>query len=293
MEHLLLKATTTAATDRGEFTAVISAASVDREKDIVSPDGMVRALQKWAKLGKRITLAWNHSTRPEDQIGYVDPASAKAVDGEVVVSGRVDLGSETGREAWRSFKAGTVGFSFGYLIPDGGATKRAGGGRNINELDVFEITATPTPMNNDTRVLAWKSAPTRSSRPAPSSDQLHAQAKRAGVDLPMSARELRERAREIELDHLSGQTAAERTAAAKQANRHEQELRKANRSTRRHADRLALEIAVGDNELLDASDGSHAIDAKSLREQHRAESYRVTIAALGASTSCTDPGTRT
>src|SRR5206468_11785638 len=62
--------------------------------------------------------------------------------------------ADVGREAWRSFKAGCVGFSFGYLVSN--ATKRKGGGRNINELDVFEITATGTPMNNDTRVLGWK-----------------------------------------------------------------------------------------------------------------------------------------
>jgi hypothetical protein len=46
---------------------------------------------------------------------------------------------------------------FGYLVPDGGATPRPGGGRHITELDVFEITATPTPMNNQTHVLSTKS----------------------------------------------------------------------------------------------------------------------------------------
>jgi hypothetical protein len=54
-------------------------------------------------------------------------------------------------------QSGTLGFSFGHLIPDGGAVKRAGGGRRITELDVFEITATPVPVNNDTRVVGWKS----------------------------------------------------------------------------------------------------------------------------------------
>lgn len=156
MQHLLLKAATTAS-DQGVFEAVISAASVDREKDVVSPDGMVRALQKWTSTGKKIPLAWNHSTRPEDIVGYIDPASAKAVNGEVVASGWIDQSTENGQHAWRLAKSGTLGFSFGYLIPDGGSTKRAGGGRNINELDVYEVTATPTPMNNDTRVLSVKS----------------------------------------------------------------------------------------------------------------------------------------
>jgi hypothetical protein len=43
-----------------------------------------------------------------------------------------------------------------YLIPKGGAAKRADGVREIHRLDVFEVTATPTPMNNGTRVLSTK-----------------------------------------------------------------------------------------------------------------------------------------
>ena len=48
MEHLLLKAATTA-TDEGIFEAVISTATIDRELDIVEPQAMVDALQKWAQ----------------------------------------------------------------------------------------------------------------------------------------------------------------------------------------------------------------------------------------------------
>jgi hypothetical protein len=157
MEQLILKAVTTA-TDRGTFEAVISTAAADREKDIVNPAGMVRALQKWASTGKKIPLAWNHSGDPDLQIGFIDPHSAKQVGDEVQVTGWIDQTIDAGAHAWRLVKAGTLGFSFGYLILEG--TKRKGGGRNIDELDVFEATATPTPMNNDTRVLSYKAAAT-------------------------------------------------------------------------------------------------------------------------------------
>lgn len=153
MEHLLLKATVAVDTDQGVFEAVISTQSVDRERDIVSPDGMVSALRKW---NRPVPLAWNHSTDAKDIFGAIDAQTARVQDGEVIVKGQVDLESEVGKEAWRSFKARTVGFSFGYLIIN--ATKRASGGRNITELDIFEVTATPTPMNNDTRVLSTKAA---------------------------------------------------------------------------------------------------------------------------------------
>lgn len=156
MEHLLLKATATA-TDQGVFSAVISASSVDREGDVVDPNAMVKALKAWEQTGKKIPLHWNHSGSADDVFGHIEPGSAKAINGEVHVEGWVDQSTPRGADAWRLVKSGTLGFSFGYLIPEGGATKNTHGGLNITALDVFEVTATPTPMNNDTRVTGWKS----------------------------------------------------------------------------------------------------------------------------------------
>lgn len=158
MEHLLLKAATTAATDEGIFEAVISTATVDRDKDIVEPDAMVKALQKWVPTGKLMPLAWGHSTAAADQIGHINPESVKAVEQEVVATGWIDQSTEVGGHAWRLVKSGTLGFSFGYMVL--AATKRKGGGLHITELDVFEVSATPIPANGDTRVLDFKSAET-------------------------------------------------------------------------------------------------------------------------------------
>jgi hypothetical protein len=137
MEHLLLKAATTA-TDEGVFEAVISTATVDRDQDIVEPSAMLKALQKWAGIGKLVPLAWAHT---DTVVGHVDPAT------------------ERGDESWRLVKSGTLSFSFGYLIPKGGAAKLPGGRFRIKELDVYEISVVPVgPANNDTRVLSFKSA---------------------------------------------------------------------------------------------------------------------------------------
>lgn len=155
MEHLLLKAATTA-TDEGVFAAVISTATIDRELDIVEPQAMVDALQKWVPLSKKVPLRWNHGTEPEHIIGHIDPATAQVVGGEVAVEGWVDQTVKLGGDAWRLVKSGVLGFSFGYLITAG--EQRKGGGRHITGMDVFEVTATHAPMNGDTRVLGWKSA---------------------------------------------------------------------------------------------------------------------------------------
>ena len=155
MEHVLLKATTVAA-DLGEFEAIISTASIDRERDIVDPSAMVRALHQWTRTGKKLPLAWNHSGAAEDQIGHINPESAIETLGEVACTGWIDQSTERGKHAWRLVKSGTLGFSFGYMILD--AVKHADGVREIRALDVFEVSATTTPMNGDTRIVGWKSA---------------------------------------------------------------------------------------------------------------------------------------
>lgn len=66
----------------------------------------------------------------------------------------MDLDTDRGRQVWRLMKRRSIGFSFAYMIID--AVKRADGVREIRKLDVFALTATPTPMNNGTRVLATK-----------------------------------------------------------------------------------------------------------------------------------------
>lgn len=155
MEHLLLKAATTA-TDQGTFEAVISTATPDREGDIVEPSAIADALAKWAALDKLVPLAWFHT---DQVIGHIDAKSVRVEGDEVLANGWIDQNTTRGGEAWRLVKSGTLSFSYGYLLPQGGATKRADGqrGRHIKTLDIFEISVVPVlPANNDTRVLSFK-----------------------------------------------------------------------------------------------------------------------------------------
>jgi hypothetical protein len=130
MQRMMLKTAVDAITDQGLFTAVISTEAIDREKDIVSADAIVSALGAWPR---PIPLAWEHSTKAEDIFGHIEPMTVRNVDGEVVAQGQVDLETKVGRDAWRSFKNRTLGFSLGYLIPDGGRRPaRAGAGTSPN-----------------------------------------------------------------------------------------------------------------------------------------------------------------
>jgi len=81
-----------------------------------------------------------HGTVPEDLIGHIDPSSAKAVGSDVMRPAGLTRSTPRGRQAWRLIKGGTLGFSFRFAILK---SSRRGDVRTLDEIDVFEISASP------------------------------------------------------------------------------------------------------------------------------------------------------
>jgi uncharacterized protein len=160
MQHLEAKATTTPTTDRGEFEALVATWDRDREGDVIVPGAFAKSITEWQSVGRLVPLHWNH--KGDDIVGHVDPALMVETRDGLEVSGRVDLDTERGREVWRQIKANRVGFSFGFLATS--SRKRSDGARELLEVDVYEVSVTPSPMNNRTRVLDTKSATTETRR---------------------------------------------------------------------------------------------------------------------------------
>jgi hypothetical protein len=61
--------------------------------------------------------------------------------------------SAIAREAWRAMRKRVVALSFGYLVVN---SHKEGNVRVLDELDLYEISLTPTPANPATRVLSMK-----------------------------------------------------------------------------------------------------------------------------------------
>lgn len=155
MLHKTLEAKATTTTDLGEFTAIAAAYSVDRTNERIIPGAFKGSIAKWAESGKQIPLHWNHSGEAKDIIGTVDPSSMKETDEGLKVAGTLDLeDSEVAREAWRLMKKNAVALSFGYLVLE---DAKKDGVRELQALDLFEITITPAPANPDTRFIDMKS----------------------------------------------------------------------------------------------------------------------------------------
>jgi HK97 family phage prohead protease len=153
MEHITVKATTVA-TDQelGTFTAIVSAWAPDREQDVIARTAFDRTINAWRQSGKHLPLLFEHST---EEIGRVDPHSMRPTEDGLVVAGEVDRATDKGQQVWRQIKRGTAGFSIGFMAS---SRPRKGGGRELTEIDLLEISATSTPAHPATRALDWKSA---------------------------------------------------------------------------------------------------------------------------------------
>jgi HK97 family phage prohead protease len=104
-----------------------------------------------------VPVHWDHRGEAEKVIGSIDPTKMTETDEGLHVEGKLDLeDSEVAREAWRSMKNGTIALSFGYLVLDD--RKRDDGVRELLEIDLFEVTLTPSPANPETRIVSMKSA---------------------------------------------------------------------------------------------------------------------------------------
>ena len=156
MQHLTVKTAVAETTELGHFAAIAAAYSTDRQGERIVPGAFALTIARWQGSGKQVPLHWNHGNKAEDIVGSVDPQTMIETEDGLFVEGDLDIhDSDVARQAWRSVKKSRVGLSFGYLTTahrDG-----ADGTKELVELDLFEITLTPTPANADTRVLETKS----------------------------------------------------------------------------------------------------------------------------------------
>lgn len=167
MHHKILE-TKAVVTDRGEFTAIAAAYTMDRVKDQIMRGAFEKTIADWQGSGKSIPLHYDHRGDPEYIIGSVDPATMREVEEGLHVGGHIDLeDSDVARQAWRSMKKNRMGLSFGYLPTK--AVKK-GAVNELHVIDIFEITVTPHPIHPDTRFLSLK-ADTQTSPPEAVDDE--------------------------------------------------------------------------------------------------------------------------
>lgn len=138
--------------DLGVFEAIASAWEADREGDTIARHAFDKTIAAWIGSQKKIPLLFEHSTTV---VGSIDPESMHPTDAGLIVAGEVDRSTDEGKQAWRSIKAGSAGFSIGFMSE---SRSRPGGGRELVEIDLLEVSVTSTPAHPATRATSWKSA---------------------------------------------------------------------------------------------------------------------------------------
>ena len=144
--------------DEGVFTGYASVfGNVDSYGDIVQPGAFKDSLDAWRASDRQIPLLWGHDTYALDSIiGSIDPSEAVEDDHGLLVTGRFDLDTESGRLAYRHVKGRRLSdMSFAYRVLE---EAKKPDGNHLLKLDLREVSIVHTGANPEAGVRAVKSA---------------------------------------------------------------------------------------------------------------------------------------
>lgn len=125
----------------------------DRHGDVIAVGAFTKTLQEHQAQGTLPAMLWSHQM--ETPIGKW--VSVEEDRKGLLVSGKINLATDKGREAYEHVKAGDVGaFSIGYIVPDGGRKYLGKGVFEIKQVELAEISLVAVPANVNARITAFK-----------------------------------------------------------------------------------------------------------------------------------------
>jgi len=134
--------------DFGFFSGYASTFQMDKEGDVIAPNAFDDSIAKQ----DRLPLLWQHSSF--DPIGSLE-IKGKDQNG-LIIEGRVNLGTSLGRDAFALIKAGDLNkMSIGALIKE--ASNNNNGGRELEKLDLMEVSVVTFPANEGAAINNVKS----------------------------------------------------------------------------------------------------------------------------------------
>lgn len=161
-----IKAGPDAGLAEGEFIAYASVfGNKDSYGDVVQRGAFTDTLKAWAAKAIPIPLLWGHNTAdPDFNLGHVVEATED--EHGLKVHAQLDMQSPKSAQVYRLLKSGRVSqMSFAYSITEGEWVEPVGEGKTYKDayyslikLDLFEVSVVPIGANQETEILAVKTA---------------------------------------------------------------------------------------------------------------------------------------
>jgi uncharacterized protein len=151
----------TKARGEGEFSGYASTFDVepDLQGDVVAHHAFRQSIKDWRSRNAWPPLLWNHENdSPASVLGVVTEMTENQRG--LLVIGKLDLTHEPAVAVWKAMKSGRItAFSFAFAVIR--EHKRDDGINVLDELEVLDVTITPTPANLNARLVSIKSEPKR------------------------------------------------------------------------------------------------------------------------------------
>jgi HK97 family phage major capsid protein/HK97 family phage prohead protease len=154
--------------DTGTISGIASpfGGEPDRVGDVIAPGAYSRTLADHATKGSKPLMLWMHNV--SEPVGVWTEIREEA-DG-LHVKGRILTETTRGKDAYALLKAGGLnGLSIGYRVKD--AQHRAGGGRLLKSIDLYEISLVGIPVSERARITSVKSDTTAAEGAASSNEE--------------------------------------------------------------------------------------------------------------------------
>lgn len=121
---------------------------------IVAPGAFRNSLVKHKHENSTPAMFWSHN--PEKPIGkWLD---VREDEKGLLVEGKIELGTQRGREALSLLKSGSVtGLSIGFAVPRGGRKSNGDGTETFTEIELWEVSLVAMPANSRARVTDVRS----------------------------------------------------------------------------------------------------------------------------------------
>lgn len=145
--------------EEGQFLAYASVfGNVDSYGDVVVAGAFEETLTDWEGSDQNLPVLYGHDFYdPFSNIGWALEASED--DHGLLIKGQLDLENPKAKQVWRLMKGRRIGdMSFAYDVLDAGPSEEHEGATELRKLRLYEVSIVPIGANQETEILAVKSA---------------------------------------------------------------------------------------------------------------------------------------